>query len=186
MEDDKGYQVVTHGGNSTGYTSDMFFLPQQNMGVVLMANGDHAEFFRSSVYRKFMELVTGREARAQDELDRELSYRSSQAKILPWAVQSQSAQSWLYNFTGDYFNEALGQVTLRATQEGGIFDAGKWKAHITGYESLNRVDTIIYLVDPPLTWAEFILNDKEGHKTMTYKTEQKNYVFERVSDGAGH
>ena len=186
VEDDKGVSVVSHGGNSTGYTSNMFMLPAQNIGVVILTNAGQAGYFRGTVYERFMELVTGRESQAQDHLDRDISYRKSQADILTRAVSSQSAQSWFYNFTGDYVNEALGHVSLLVTQEGGMFDAGKWKAHITGYESLNRVDTYIYLVDPPLTWSEFILNDKEGHKTMTYKTPQKNYVFEQVPKSAGH
>lgn len=177
---DKGITVVGQGGISTGYTSDMVFMPDRNMGMVLLTNADYAGYFRGAVYQKLMELISGREAHAQENLDSELSTRRKQGQILADWANSQMSQSWFYDFVGTYFNEDLGAVSLKMTNEGGIFDAGKWKTHVAGTAGRNG-ETKFYLTDPPIIWSQFILNDQDGHKTMTYKTSQKDYVFEWVS-----
>lgn len=182
VSDHQGLTVVGHGGNSTGYTSDMYFFPSQNTGVVLLTNADHAEIFRGAVFRKFAELVSGRKPNAQEFLDTSLrSWEAEAEKLSGWADR-QFSQSWFYNFVGNYVNPDLGPVSLKMTQEGGIFDAGKWKSHVTGYEGQGG-EVFFNLLDPPLTWAGFALNDQDGHKTMTYRTPQKDYIFEQVPKG---
>ena len=179
VENDKGITVVGHGGNSTGYTSDLVFMPDQNMGMVLLTNADHADFFKQAVYEKLMDLISGRQPHAQEHLDNALSQRSTDVQKLSIFGDQQMAQSWFYDFVGSYLNEDLGLVTLKMTPEGGIFDAGKWKSHVMGYQGRNG-ESRLFLVDPPLTWSMFILKDQEDHKTMTYKTPQKTYIFELV------
>lgn len=180
--DDKGVSVVGHGGNSTGFTSDMEFFPDKNMGIVLLANGDQANYFRNAVYAKFLELISARENKAQDNLNAELNnWKSEGVTFTVWA-RTQVAQSWFYDFVGNYMNEDLGHVSLKMNRDGGTFDTGKWKSHVVGYEGRNG-ETWFYLTDPPFSRALFKLKDEDGHKTMTYKTPQKDYVFEWVSKG---
>lgn len=182
IEDDKGVKVVGHGGNAIGYTSDMFFLPERKIGVVLLTNADQANGFRSFVRERFMELLTGREAHAQENLDKEISYRRERGKFLSDWVDYQAAQSWVYDFAGDYLNEDLGPLNLKMTQEGGMLTTSRGKYHVSGFKSRDG-QTYLYIVDPPFAWMELVLKDQDGHKTMTLKTPQLDYVFEPVSKG---
>src|SRR3989339_603308 len=67
MEDDHGVLSIGHGGNTTGFTTSMFFLPEHNIGLVVLTNVRMANSFTGIVQRKFMELLFDGKNLAQEE-----------------------------------------------------------------------------------------------------------------------
>jgi hypothetical protein len=49
--------VVHHGGDLIGYHSDMIWLPQQNVGAVILTNGDPGWALRNQFRRKLLEVL---------------------------------------------------------------------------------------------------------------------------------
>ena len=76
-----GVPVVHHGGDMIGYHSDMMWLPQQNVGAVILTNGDPGWLIRSRFRRKLLEvLFDGRqEADAQLDADAKRFFSSLEA-----------------------------------------------------------------------------------------------------------
>ena len=52
-----GVPVVHHGGDLTGYHSDMIWLPQQNVGAVILTNGDPGWLLRDRIRRRLLEVL---------------------------------------------------------------------------------------------------------------------------------
>src|SRR5690349_15505362 len=52
-----GVPVVHHGGDMIGYHSDMMWLPQQNVGAVILTNGDPGWLLRNRFGRKLLEVL---------------------------------------------------------------------------------------------------------------------------------
>src|SRR5512142_3143434 len=77
-----GVPVVHHGGDLIGYHSDMIWLPQQNVGAVILTNGDPGWQIRTRFSRKLLEvLFDGRpEADAQLKADSNTFFSSMAAE----------------------------------------------------------------------------------------------------------
>ncbi len=54
---EQGLEVLSHGGNTLGFTSDTFFLPAQNLGVVLLTNLRMANAFLAALRQRILEIV---------------------------------------------------------------------------------------------------------------------------------
>jgi CubicO group peptidase (beta-lactamase class C family) len=52
-----GLPVVHHGGDMIGYHSDMIWLPEQQVGAVILTNGDPGWILRSQFRRKLLEVL---------------------------------------------------------------------------------------------------------------------------------
>src|SRR5439155_7731766 len=52
-----GVPVVHHGGDMIGYHSDMMWLPEQNVGAVILTNSDPGWLLRSRFSRKLLEVL---------------------------------------------------------------------------------------------------------------------------------
>ena len=52
-----GVPVVHHGGDMIGYHSDMMWLPEQNVGAVILTNGDPGWLIRNRFQRKLLEVL---------------------------------------------------------------------------------------------------------------------------------
>lgn len=53
----KGLQLLEHGGNTFGFTSDLAFLPEAQLGVVVLANGQGTTLFNEAVRHRLFELA---------------------------------------------------------------------------------------------------------------------------------
>jgi CubicO group peptidase (beta-lactamase class C family) len=64
-----GVPVVHHGGDLIGYHSDMIWLPQQNVGAVILTNGDPGWVLRDRFRRKLLEVLFDGHAEAESLLN---------------------------------------------------------------------------------------------------------------------
>ncbi|MBL8156628.1 MAG: beta-lactamase family protein, partial [Anaerolineae bacterium] len=53
----KGQAVISHDGNTLGFTSGVSFLPDSGLGIVVLANGQGANVFTEGVKMRLLELV---------------------------------------------------------------------------------------------------------------------------------
>src|SRR5271157_5093548 len=60
-----GVPVVHHGGDLVGYHSDMMWLPQQDVGLVILTNGDPGWLLRDRIRRKLLEVLFDGHAEAE-------------------------------------------------------------------------------------------------------------------------
>src|SRR5262245_47465194 len=57
VENDHGIPIVHHGGNNLGFTSDMYFMPEHGVGVVMLTNAGDANALRRTVRRRLIEIL---------------------------------------------------------------------------------------------------------------------------------
>lgn len=177
-----GVTVVGHGGSATGFSTDLSFLPDQGMGLVVLTNARGSDAYTTAVRDRFLELLTGKPPHAQDDFEKWYSDRRTMDGKIRSFFNFSAIQSWVSDYAGTYSNPDLGQVTLRNDNEGAMFDQGRWKAPMAAYYNRNGEVRFI-LTEPPMSWVGFVLKDDEGHKTLTYETPQKKYVFEWLGQG---
>jgi CubicO group peptidase (beta-lactamase class C family) len=176
-----GIPVVHHGGDLIGYHSDMIWLPQHNVGAVILTNGDPGWVLRGAFDRKLLEvLFDGRpEADAQVAAQAKSYFDQLAAERKLLTVPADAAEAG--KLAQHYTNDALGDITVRRTGPVTVFDFGEWKSDVASRR--NPDGTISFLtIAPGIIGLEFVLGS--GPKpTLVIRDAQHEYVF--VSDGTG-
>jgi CubicO group peptidase (beta-lactamase class C family) len=180
VDTEYGTPVVHHGGDLVGYHSDMMWLPEHNVGAVILTNADPGWILRSQLRRRLLEvLFDGRpEADAAVAAQARSFYDQLAAdrKLLTIpAVASVAAK-----LASHYVNDALGDITV--TQKGGatVFDMGEWHSEMATRHNPDGSVSFITIA-PGISGFEFVVGS--GPKpSLIVRDAQHEYVF--AADGS--
>ena len=183
VDKEHGVAVDHHGGNTLGFTSDMFFLPDHDVGVVVLANEGNANAFRGAVRRRFLEVLFDGKPEAAENLKSSLERRKE-----AWAKENERVTSppraeWLASLAGTWTNSSLGAVTIRADKDLGLLDTGDFKVHFAEKSGPDGAKSL-FGIDPPWTGLELLVQQKDGTTTLLLDAAQQKYVFTRAESGA--
>jgi CubicO group peptidase (beta-lactamase class C family) len=116
-----GVPVVHHGGDLTGYHSDMIWLPVQNVGGVILTNGDPGWLLRSYLRRKLLEVLFDGRPEAEAKLNAAAkSFYSSLAadrKLLTIPADANETAK----LGKHYANPSLGEIAVSTSGASTIF-----------------------------------------------------------------
>jgi CubicO group peptidase (beta-lactamase class C family) len=158
----KGQRMLNHGGATLGFASDLTFLPDAGVGIVVLTNAQSANVFGAAVRYRALELAFGQpmemDAPMSDRLVQSMKQHSDvAANVLPLDAGEVAP------YLGSYTNSTLGTVRLEMRGK-------KLFLHAAQFESeLRSIGENAFLVwDPPL--ASLTVNvskDKNGALTAT-------------------
>lgn len=180
LEVDTTYEVpvVHHGGDMIGYHSDMIWLPAQNVGAVILTNGDPGWILRTQFRRKLLEvLFDGRnEAEAQMAAAGKAFYKQLAAERKLFTVPAAPKES--AKLAARYSSPALGEIVVTRTGGGAtVFDFGEWKSEVASRK--NPDGTTSFLTTAPgIEGFEFVVGGDAKKRTLVTRDAQHEYVFE--------
>jgi CubicO group peptidase (beta-lactamase class C family) len=171
-----GVPVVHHGGDLTGYHSDMIWLPDQNVGAVILTNGDPGWVIRDRLRRKLLEvLFDGRpEADAQLEADAKDFFSSLAAERKLVTIPADAVES--AKLAKHYASSSLGEIAVSMSGTSTIFDFGEWKSEVSSRKNPDGTISFITIV-PGAIGFEFVVGSGPK-RTLTIRDAQHEYVFE--------
>ncbi len=175
IEDGQGVQVIHHGGTTLGFTSQMFFLPEHDIGLAILSNGRGASAFTEVVKRRFMELLFDGKPQATQMLKLNIeNCKTAQHKMLE-EVNFAPDAAWLEQFIGTYKHSSLGTVIIRQVGTETILDAGEWKSTLG--QKKERDGTLkLILTQAPFAGLELLLRNNDALELVLEMPQQK-YVF---------
>jgi hypothetical protein len=171
-----GIPVVHHGGDLIGYHSDTMWLPQQNVGLVILTNADPGWILRSRIRRKLLEvLFDGHpEADAQLEANGKNFYADLAAERKLMIIPADASET--AKLAKHYSNAKLGEITVSSAGPATVFDFGEWKSEMATRK--NPDGTISYLtIAPGIVGLEFVVGSG-AKRTLTIRDAQHEYVYE--------
>ncbi|HWC73596.1 MAG TPA: serine hydrolase domain-containing protein [Gemmatimonadales bacterium] len=173
-----GTPVVHHGGDMIGFHSDMMWLPEHNVGAVVLTNGNPGWVIRSLFQRKLLEvLFDGRDEADADAAAQAKSWYAQIAadrKLLKVPADGAESAKLLAHF----HNDALGDIDVRRTGGRTTFDFGEWRSEVASKK--NPDGSISFTtIDPGVDGFEFVVGE-EG-KRLTIRDAQHEYVFTGVA-----
>ncbi len=178
-----GVTVVRHGGSMDGYKSELFFLPDAQVGAVLLTNADNGDMLEEPLLRRVLEVLYDGHPEAQRDLDLDVqSYRRSVAqKSKELTVPADPAAR--RKLATAYENSALGRIDVTSDDHALTFDFGEWKSTVA---TKNNVDGTISFVtiDPTVSGFEFVAAMREGKRVLVLRDSQHEYVFSELSQPA--
>ena len=179
MNNDHGVLTVGHGGNTNGFTTNMFFLPEHNIGFVILINAAGANMFAQAVQRKFMELLFDGKIEADKMLSVGLEQQKKMcAKNLETIILNPDS-TWLNSYSGIYEHPTLGQMTLKEVAQGVELSTSTWKSSL-GQRKQNDGTLQLITVDVPFAGLEFLPEQHGNIMQLVLELGQHTYVFERI------
>jgi len=171
-----GVPVVHHGGDMIGYHSDMMWLPDQNVGAVVLTNGDLGWLIRGGFRRKLLEVLFDGNPEADTSLAAasKAFYEQLAADRKSLVVPADPADS--AKLAARYTNAALGEVAVSHAGAATTFDFGEWKSEVASRH--NPDGTVSFLTTAPgIAGFEFVVGTGPK-RTLTMRDAQHEYVFE--------
>lgn len=170
-----GVPVVHHGGDMIGYHSDMIWLPQQNVGAVILTNGNPGWLIRSRFRRKLLEVLFDGHEEADNLLaaDAKSYFAEIAAERKLLTVPADATES--AKLAKHYSNASLGDLDVSISSGKTYFDFGEWKSEVATKKNPDGTISFVTTV-PGMSGFDFVVGTG-ARKTLTTRDAQHEYIF---------
>ena len=171
-----GVPVVHHGGDLIGYHSDMIWLPQQNVGAVILTNGNPGWLIRSRFRRKLLEVLFDGHPEADNLLaaDAKSYFADIAAERKLLTVPADATEST--KLAKHYWNASLGDIDVSMASGKTYFDFGEWKSEVATKKNPDGTLSFVTIV-PGMEGFEFVVGSG-AKKTLITRDAQHEYIFD--------
>ncbi len=170
-----GIPVVRHGGSLTGFKSDLFWLPEQRVGAVLLTSSDAGQALLAPFRRKLLEVLFDGQPQADNALTiaaqamrQRIATERKRLTVPPTAAAARLAPR--------YSNPALGPIAVTRTPTAVTFDFGEWKTPVATRANPDGTTSFVTIV-PGMIGLEFVAGEAAGKRTLVFRDAQHQYVF---------
>lgn len=171
-----GVTVVHHGGDLSGYHSDMLWLPEHGVGAVILTNGDSGVYLRGPLLRRLLEVLFDGRPEAQQQLAAAAAQRQAANAKERERLVVPADPALAGRLAPRYVSSALGEVKVAKEGTATVFDVGEWKSAVASRQ--NDDGTISFItIDPSLSGFEFVVADTDGQRRLVTRDGQHEYVF---------
>lgn len=171
-----GIPVVHHGGDMLGFHSDMLWLPEQNVGAVILTNSDPGYMIRGPFQRRLLEvLFDGKPEAAENVTAQAKRFKDSiAAERKRLTAPADAAASGLLG--ARYRSAELGDIIVSRKGAATWFDFGSWKSEVAS-RSNDDGTTSFVTISPGEDGFEFVVADKDGARSLVMRDAQHEYAF---------
>jgi hypothetical protein len=161
---------------SKGFHSDMMWLPEHNVGAVVLTNSDPGWLLRSIFRRKLLEVLFDGKPEADAEVAAQAKTffddRAADRKLRTVPADATEAAKLATHYT----SAALGDIAV--TQAGGAttFDFGEWKSPVATKKEPDG-STSFVTIAPGMDGVVFVVGSAGGKRTLITRDGQHEYVF---------
>jgi len=182
VTDESGLQVVHHGGNTLGFSTDLFLVPEKDLGVVVLTNVYQVNVFLAAVRQNIFELAFGAEPKAEKTIAAAARMNQDGVALLRQKVTiDPAALDWVNELVGRYNCAELGAAVLTRREDGFWMQFDEWGSAVGG-EIQSGGDRLLRLVSPPWRGGLKLLVDPGGGR-LSLDAGQSKYVFSKLSPG---
>jgi len=176
ISNESGLRVIHHGGNTLGFSADMYFLPDSGFGAVVLTNAYAAIEFLAGIRQKIRELVFGAEPRAEKIVETAKMAKGDFLTRLQTRVKADAeSTAWIGEILGTYRSAELGGARISTTDHGYRIDFGEWSSNLAAEIQMGG-DRLLRLISPPWAGAmKMLVRDGE----LVLDAAQMKYVFKK-------
>ncbi len=167
--------VVHHGGDVFGFHSDMMWLPDHGIGVVVLTNGDLGNAIRDQFLRRLLEVLFDGKPEAVDSIaqtrkgqNEGLAIAKKQFTIPPDAAE-------VAKLAPAYTNASLGPFTVIKKGTTVTFDFGEFQSDVASKKNPDGSISFV-TISPSLTGLELVVGTG-ATKTLLFHDAQHDYTF---------
>jgi CubicO group peptidase (beta-lactamase class C family) len=177
VSNESGLRVIHHGGNTLGFTSDMYFLPDSGFGAVALTNAYAANAFLAALRAKIRELVFGARSSAESMVETaKTAKQDSLARLQTRAKTDAESTAWIEELLGTYRSAELGSAKITRDKNGYCAHFEEWSSGLAA-EIQPGGDRLLRLISPP--WAG-ALKMLVRHDELELDAAQMKYSFKKA------
>ncbi|MFV8343049.1 serine hydrolase [Flavobacterium sp. XS2P39] len=195
----RGHQLVLHGGDLNGIHSQISYMPQDGIGVIVFVIGDHSLRYNSIIYNVYEHLL-GLSITPWSE--RGLKNRNASKKVgkegrekaMQGQVKGTTPSHKLSDYLGDFENNAYGIINVEQKDTQMVFTLHNIHLPMNHFH-YDRFDTnndeekgfysLNYQTNPQGEIDRFIVSLDEGEVTFVKKTATNLSTIETLTKYAG-
>jgi len=176
--DEEGLDVLSHGGNTLGFSADLYFLPKEGIGAVVLTNLRAANLFLAAARQKVFELLFDAQPKAEKMIaGASQSEREAVAGRMARVKTDATSLARLEKVVGEYESRELGPLVVRRRdgQYRGEFES--WGSAL-GVEEQPNGGFLAVLTGPP--WVGGVrLQVVDDGQALVLDGGQNMYTFDR-------
>ena len=179
-----GVPVVHHGGDMLGFHSDMMWLPDQNVGAVILTNSDPGVYIRGPFQRRLLEVLFDGKPEAVENV-------AAQAKRLRESIAAERKRltapadaTASGKLAARYHSDELGDIAVSHKGKATWFDFGGWKSEVAS-RSNDDGSLSFVTISPGEDGFEFVVTDKGAVRSLVLRDAQHEYAFAEAKEPAG-
>src|SRR5205814_1946120 len=120
-----GVEIVHHGGDIVGFHSDMFWIPEADVGGVILTNGNGYLIRRAFIRKTLEALYDGKPEAEEDAAGAIATHKAAVVAERPRLTVPPDA-AVISKLAKKYTSSALGDIIVSGT----TFDFGGWKSPV--------------------------------------------------------
>ncbi len=169
-------QYYHHGGDLIGYHSDLYFIPDADIGAVLLTNTDNGAAIRNPFMRRLLELVYDGKPEAEAAITASAAGiragAAAQRKTLVYPADAKVAAG----IATHYVSPDLGSLTFSRSAKGLVATNGVWDMPMA---TRTNPDGTVSLVSAGtgLIGIEFVITNDGGKRGLSVRDGQHEYRY---------
>lgn len=168
--------LIDHGGDIIGFHSNMMWLPDHDVGAVIIVNSDSGGIIRSLFDRKLLEVLFDGKPEADAALAAAAKNRAAAIEVVLEQLTIPAAPDEATKLAALYKNDALGNIKVTRANNVTTFDMDEWKSEVATKK--NPDGTVSFVtISPGLNGVELVPGSANGKRTLVLRTPQQEYVF---------
>jgi CubicO group peptidase (beta-lactamase class C family) len=176
-----GTPLLQHGGSSFGFISNMLWLPEHDVGAVILTNSDAGGAgMRYLFRRRWLEVLFDGNAEAVPNLPIEAAriadVVAAERKQLTVPADPAAAGT----LAARYRNDALGDIVVTRKGAATWFDFGGWNSEVASRTDDDGTTTFVTIA-PGARGFELVVADKDDQRALVLRDAQHEYVFAEAS-----
>jgi CubicO group peptidase (beta-lactamase class C family) len=176
VDQSRGVTVVHHGGDIIGYHSDMIWLPDQQVGAVILTNAEDGPTLVGAFRRRLLEVLFDGKPEAAENIataviDEKASLASARSELVIPADPTFTA-----DLAAKYTNAALGDLVVTHAGKALVFDFGEWKTEVASHDDHDGTHSFVSIA-PGIAGLTFVAMGSGADRTLVLGDAQHQYVF---------
>jgi CubicO group peptidase (beta-lactamase class C family) len=171
-----GIPIVGHGGSLFGYKSDIIFLPDHGVGVVILTNADTGGYLTGLFGRRLLEVLFDGKPEAIEQAEAAKAQRIAAIAKNRERLAVPADPGEVRKLARDYSSPALGAFRVRLEDGATIFDFGKWHSSVASRKNDDGTTSFIS-IDPTVNGFNFVVGERDGKRSLIIRDAQHEYAF---------
>jgi CubicO group peptidase (beta-lactamase class C family) len=174
-----GVPVVHHGGDLAGFHSDMMWLPDQDVGAVILTNADAGVMIRGPFQRRLLEVLFDGKPLAQSDIDAGVKRLKAEIAAERKRLTVPADPTQVAKLADNYRNPAVGSIQVDRNGKTTVFNFGAWHSDVASRK--NDDGSISFItISPGADGFEFVVSGTADNRKLTLRDEQHEYIYDEV------
>lgn len=167
--------VYDHGGDLPGFHSNMMWIPDANVGAVVLTNSDGGMLIREELQRKLLELLYDGEPHADNNVAQQAKIEAAETTARRQTLTIPADPIASAQLAPRYHHAALGDLRVTHTDGRVFFDFGEFSSEAA--TRTNPDGTVSFILVWPALDFDFVAKLVDGKPALVTRDRQHEYAF---------